>query len=283
MGTDAHSHGAGDVPFLCVRELTKQYRVRPGTLRRGILLVAADKVSFEIAAGKTLALVGSSGSGKSTVARCVTRLEAPDSGEIRVESTDIAQFGRRELLPFRTKIQMVFQDPITSMNPRMSAAEIIAEPLSIQRRGTCNERRSRAAELMNEVGLSSNWMDRRVTEFSGGQRQRLAIARALALRPTLLVLDEALSGLDLSIRAQIANLLLELQAAHSLTYLLISHDLALVARMADAIAVMSAGKIVEQGPAGQIVSKPAHEETKALLAAASGFRSAPATKRGMSE
>jgi ABC-type glutathione transport system ATPase component len=255
--------------------------VRTGTWRSRSLL-AVDGISFEIATGKTLAMVGSSGSGKSTVARCVTRLERPDTGEICVAGADIARLGHRELLPFRTQIQMIFQDPVTSMNPRMSAAEIIAEPLFIQRRGSSEERRSRAAELMNEVGLSANWMDRRITEFSGGQRQRLAIARALALRPKLLVLDEALSGLDLSIQAQIANLLLDLQAAHGLTYLLISHDLALVARMADSIAVMSAGKIVEQGPTRQITADPAHSETKALLVAA-GLQSPHAMMCGASQ
>jgi peptide/nickel transport system ATP-binding protein/oligopeptide transport system ATP-binding protein len=261
-------------PFLRVRELTKQYQVHVGKWPSRIPLVAVDGVNFDIDAGKTLALVGSSGSGKSTVARCVTRLERPNAGEICVDGTDIAGLSHRELLPFRTEIQMVFQDPITSMNPRMSAAEIIEEPLSIQGRGDKQERRNRAAELMNEVGLSANWMDRRVTEFSGGQRQRLAMARALALRPKLLVLDEALSGLDLSTQAQIANLLLELQAAHSLTYLLISHDVALVARMADTVAVMSGGQIVEQGPAQQIVAQPTHPETKALLAAATGLQAA---------
>jgi ABC-type dipeptide/oligopeptide/nickel transport system ATPase subunit len=175
---------------------------------------------------------------------------------------------------------MVFQDAVTSMNPRFSAAEIIEEPLLIQRWGNKSARRSRARELMNEVGLSPNWADRLATEFSGGQRQRLAIARALALRPKLLVLDEALSGLDLSTQAQIANLLLELQSAHSLTYLLISHDLALVARLADSIAVMSAGRIVEQGQTPQIMSSPTHRETQALLTAAKGFQAAYAATLG---
>jgi ABC-type glutathione transport system ATPase component len=282
MTIDAHTHMDGSVPFLRVRGLTKRYRVRRGTWRSRASLIAMDGVSFEIDAGKTLALVGSSGSGKSTVARCVTRLERPDAGEICVGGADIAQLTVRDLLPYRTAIQMVFQDSVTSMNPRMSAAEIIQEPLSIQRRGNSEERRRRTVELMNEVGLFANWMDRRITEFSGGQRQRLAIARALALQPKLLVLDEALSGLDLSTQAQIANLLLELQAAHSMTYLLISHDLPLVARMADTIAVMSSGKIVERGPTRQIVSKPAHQETKTLLAAAAGLQSAYDTSRGIS-
>lgn len=283
MGTDAHRWETGSVPFLRVHGLTKQYCVREGRWRTRTTLTAVDGVSFTITAGKTLALVGSSGSGKSTVARCVTRLERPDAGEICVGGTDIARLGNRDLVPFRTGIQMVFQDPVTSMNPRMCAAEIVEEPLSIQRRGNSEQRRNRVAELMNEVGLSANVMGRRVAEVSGGQRQRLAIARALALRPKLLVLDEALSGLDLSVQAQIANLLLELQAAHSLTYLLISHDLSLVVRMADDIAVMSAGQIVERGPAKQIVSNPAHQETKTLLAAAARLQSAYVPTPGVSQ
>ena len=269
MGTDSHTLDPGSTSFLRVRGLCKRY-VRGSTWRKRDVL-AVRGVDFEISVGKTLGLVGSSGSGKSTVARCVTRLERPDAGEIWIEGVDIAQLGSRELFPFRAQIQMIFQDAATSMNPRFSAAEIIEEPLLIQGRGNHPERGSRARELMDEVGLSPNWADRSAMEFSGGQRQRLAIARALALTPKLLVLDEALSGLDLSTQAQIANLLLDLQAAHSLTYLLISHDLSLVARMADFIAVMSAGQIIEHGPTAQIVSNPIHPETQSLLASAKTF------------
>jgi peptide/nickel transport system ATP-binding protein len=283
MATEANIHmqESGTASFLSVRKLGKQYRVRSG--RWGSrALVAVDGISFEIGTGKTLALVGSSGSGKSTVARCVTRLERPDGGSILMGGADIAQLRSHDLLPFRTQVQMVFQDPATSMNPRLSAGEVIQEPLAIQRHGKHEERRNRAAELLSTVGLPADSMDRKVTEFSGGQRQRLAIARALALGPKLLVLDEALSGLDLSTQAQIANLLLQLQAAQSLTYLLISHDLALVARMADVVAVMSAGRIVEVGPSQQIVSSPKHYETKMLLAAAEGIRSRYDATRGLS-
>ena len=242
-------------------------------------VAAVRCVDFEIPRGQTLALVGESGSGKSTVARCVTRLERPNSGQILIQGTDIAQMDSHDLVPFRAGIQMVFQDAVTSMNPRFSALEVIDEPLLIRAQGAQGgrrveggrnrqSRRDLARDLMVEVGLSPDWMNRSIFHFSGGQRQRLALARALALRPQLLVLDEALSGLDLSTQAQIANLLLDLQAAHSLTYLLISHDLALVARLADVIGVMSEGQTVEVGPTQQIISSPTHAATKKLLAAA---------------
>src|SRR6266849_1836180 len=281
MGADAHIAG-NSLPALRVCGLTKHYVRRSGIWRKRIPIAAVRGVNFEIPPGKTLALVGSSGSGKSTVARCVTRLERPDAGQIWVGGTDISRLGNRDLRPFRSEIQMIFQDAATSMNPRFSAAQIIEEPLLIQERGSKEERRSRARELMSEVGLSPNSADRSVMEFSGGQRQRLAIARALALQPKLLVLDEAMSGLDLSTEAQITNLLLELQAAHSLTYLFISHDLPLVARLADAIAVISAGRIVEQGPTPQVISSSNHPETKALLASATTFQKTYADMLGVS-
>jgi ABC-type microcin C transport system duplicated ATPase subunit YejF len=184
-----------------------------------------------------------------------------------MQGTDIAQLAVAALLPFRCRMQMVFQDAVTSMNPRFSALEVIEEPMRI-RRETTDDRRDRARALMIEVGLSPDWMHRSISNFSGGQRQRIALARALTMRPQLLVLDEALTGLDVSTQAQIANLLIDLQAAHQLTYLLISHDLALVARLADLIGVMAEGRIVEAGPAQQIVSDPKHPATKKLLASA---------------
>jgi ABC-type glutathione transport system ATPase component len=253
-------------------------------------VAALINVDFEILRRQTFALVGDSGSGKSTVARCVTRLEKPDAGRILIQGIDIAQFDWRSLAPFRSGIQMVFQDAITAMNPRFSALEVIEEPLLVnakegkegEDRRSRKHRRDLACGLMNEVGLSPDWIDRSILHFSGGQRQRLALARALALRPQLLVLDEALSGLDLSTQAQIANLLLDLQAAHSLTFLLISHDLALVARLADVIGVMSAGKTVEVGPAQQIISSPNHAATKKLLASARASASNLAALTGAS-
>jgi peptide/nickel transport system ATP-binding protein len=278
MATETHN--GNSAPMLRVRGLTKRYWTSRGVWRKRSSLAALDNVSLEISQGKTLGLVGSSGSGKSTLARCLTRLERPDTGEIWIEDVNIAPLTSRDLVPYRSQIQMIFQDPTTGMNPRMSAAEIIQEPLLIQRRGSRSEWQFRAATLMREVGLSPDWMHRRVTEFSGGQRQRLAIARALTLEPKLLVLDEALTGLDLSTQAQIANLLIDLQATRSLTYFLISHDLPLVARVSDTIAVMSSGKIVEQGTTQQIMTAPAHPATQAILTSATKFRAKHATASG---
>jgi peptide/nickel transport system ATP-binding protein len=258
--------------FLLVKGLRKKY-VRGSFWRKRVAIDAAAGVDFEIAAGRTLALVGESGSGKSTVARCVTRLEKPDAGQVLIGGIDIADLDGHELAPFRSRIQMVFQDPVTAVNPSFSAQEVIEEPLLLDSTAgranlTGKNRRELAAALMAEVKLSPDWLRRSILHFSGGQRQRLALARALALRPQLLVLDEALSGLDLSTQAQIANLLLDLQAAHGLTYLLISHDLALVARLADTIAVISAGKTVEVGPTHQIISSPRVAATQQLVASA---------------
>src|SRR6266498_1472675 len=273
MPIDVHSSLSDTGVLLRVRDLGKTYWTRRGAFRKRVPLTAANNVTFDIPVGKTLALVGSSGSGKSTVGRCVARLEKPDSGEIWINDREIAQADGKDLMSVRPSVQMVFQDPTTSMNTRFSAAETIEEPLVVQGCGSRDQRRTRVAELMREVSLQPEWMNRKVTEFSGGQRQRIAIARALALRPKLLILDEAFTGLDLSTQAQIANLLLELQAAHSLTYLLISHDLTLVSLMADRIAVMSNGENVEQGMTEQVLANPMLAETRALVAAAQGVRS----------
>ncbi len=258
--------GGSPESLLRVIGLRKSY-IRGALWQKRTPVAAVISADLEIAPGQTLALVGESGSGKSTVARCVARIERPDAGQILMQGADIAQLSARALLPFRCRIQMVFQDAVTSMNPRFSAVEIIEEPMLI-RRETVRDRRSRARALMIEVGLSPDWMHRSILDFSGGQRQRLALARALTMRPQLLVLDEALTGLDVSTQAQIANLLLDLQTAHQLTYLLISHDLALVARLADVIGVMAEGRIVEAGHAQQIISNPTHPATRKLLASA---------------
>ena len=267
---------------LRVCRLSKRYR-RAGQFWRGNReFHATSQVSLEIAPGKTLALIGSSGSGKSTLARCITRLERPDEGEIWLGDIDIARLGGRDLRLIRSRIQLIFQDPVTAMNPRMSALQVIEEPLLIQGCGNPEERKERGAQLMMEVGLSPDWLNRRITEFSGGQKQRVALARALTIEPKCLVLDEALSGLDLATQSQVADLLLQLQTTHSLTYLLISHDLTLVARMANSTAVMAAGRIVEQGPTSQMLSHPTEPETRALVASSERLEAALALARGAS-
>jgi ABC-type glutathione transport system ATPase component len=266
MGSNLPTQPVSLGPLLRVRSLTKHY-VRGGLWRKRVSVAAVDNIDLELAGGQTLALVGESGSGKSTVARCVAGIAKPDSGQIWIGDQNIADTNSRALVPFHTQVQMVFQDAITSMNPRFTALQVIEEPLRIQGRRAPSAKEA-VGRAMTEVGLPANWMERPVMEFSGGQRQRLAIARALIVRPKLLVLDEALTGLDLSTQAQIANLLLDLQASHSLTYLLISHDLALVARMADTIAVMAHGRIVETGSTLQTITTPKHEETIRLAEAA---------------
>ncbi|HST10922.1 MAG TPA: dipeptide/oligopeptide/nickel ABC transporter ATP-binding protein, partial [Terriglobales bacterium] len=280
MANDGLSSGAMSHAVLRTQGLSKRY-VRGPRWRNCESFVALSEVELEIASGGTLALVGSSGSGKSTAARCIAQLEKPDSGQIWIDGTELTRLSARELLPFRSRVQMIFQDAATAMNPRFSAAEVIQEPLRIQGRNR-SEQWDIAETLMKEVALSRDWLKRSVIEFSGGQRQRLAIARALAVLPRLLILDEALSGLDLSIQAQIANLLLDLQAAHSLTYLLISHDLALVVGLADRISVMSKGRIVESGAISTILRDPSHDETKKLLSAAREANSKLAASIGAS-
>ena len=245
--------------------LCKQYVQRGSFSRKKFAVEALSGVDLDIAPGCLTALVGGSGSGKSTLARCLAMLERPDSGEIWLEGESISLGNPQQAARLRPKIQLVFQDSAGALNPRFSAAEIIAEPLEIQRRESGPRLRARALELMEEVGLPPDWANRRPLEFSGGQRQRLAIARAIALKPAFLILDESLSGLDLSTQAQDLNLLLDLQSAHSLTYLLISHDLTLVGQIADFVAVMHQGKIVERGSRQQVLGSPQHAHTRKLV------------------
>jgi len=245
--------------------LCKRYVQRPSFSRKKFAVEALSGVELDVAPGCLTALVGGSGSGKSTLARCLAMLERPDSGEIWFEGQSISLGNSLQVAGLRPKIQLVFQDSAGALNPRFSAAEIIAEPLEIQRRETGARLRERALELMEEVGLPPDWANRRSLEFSGGQRQRLAIARAIALKPAFLILDESLSGLDLSTQAQILNLLLDLQSAHSLTYLLISHDLTLVGQIADFVAVMHQGRIVECGSRQQVLGSPQHAHTRKLV------------------
>ena len=246
MGPLLQSRGEAVIsPDLVVtKNLRKIYVSRRLFRRKRRNVVALDDVSIAIPRGMTLALTGKSGSGKSTLGRCIALLEQPTSGEIWFEGENISRLDRPTLRTFRKQIQFVFQDATTALNPRFSAAEIVEEPLYIAG-WNAKDRRHHALEMLDRVQLSRAWADRRPFEFSGGQRQRLAIARALALNPKLLILDEALSGVDVSIQAQLVNLLLDLQRSMELSYLFISHDSNLVPYVADEVAIISEGRIVE--------------------------------------
>lgn len=253
-------------PILAVENLAKTYsRRRPAGPREEVR--ALDGVSFSISRGTTLAIVGESGSGKSTLALCLACLERPASGCIRFEEKDILQAGEKDLRRIRQNIQLIFQDPASSFNPRWKVLEILTEPLALRRNLSRQEMRLRADASLEQVGLLSSMEEKLSSELSGGQRQRLAIARALMLEPKLLILDEALSALDCSVQAQIANLLVELQSSRGMTYLFITHDMAMAAHLADEIAVMSKGLIVEQGAPDRILKQPENGITRELLAA----------------
>src|SRR5579863_7196002 len=246
--------------------LSKKFVQRAPFSRNKFLIDALADVDLEIAPGCLTALVGESGSGKSTLASCLAMTEKPDCGEIWFKGQDISRWSNRKLAALRPQIQMVFQDSAGALNPRFTAAQIVAEPLEIQHRESGRNLLSRALELMEEVGLSPDSAHRSPLELSGGQRQRLAIARAIALKPSLLILDESLSGLDLSTQAQILNLVLDLKATRSLTCLLISHDLGMVGQVVDFVAVMHKGKMVEYGATQQVLGNPQHTETRKLVA-----------------
>jgi ABC-type glutathione transport system ATPase component len=265
-------------PLLRVEDLEKRYE-RGSGLGPKEELAALRGVSLSIFPQTTLALVGESGSGKSTLAVCLACLERPTSGKIWFGERELTTLDDRELRGIRPQIQMVFQDPANSLNPRWSAGEIVTEPLLVQQRLDKRGRHERACELLERLGIATEKAGQRPDEFSGGQRQRIAIARALALEPKLLILDEALSALDCSVQAQIVNLLLDLQSNLGLTYLFISHDFAMAAHMADQVAVMDHGQIVETGRPESVVREPKHEVTQRLIAAAGGSVSAaPAMK-----
>ena len=260
----------------CMQSLIRVESVRKlyrggAVLGSASVVSALDDVSFSIAPGSTLGLVGESGSGKSTLALCLACLERPTSGGIWFGGRDIAALDEKQLRVVRPQIQLVFQDPARSLNPRWTALEIVTEPLVVQHRRKVHETREFGFALMERVGLSQKIASRRAGELSGGQRQRLAIARALSLEPKLLILDEALSALDCSVQAQIANLLLELQSSCALTYLFITHDLAMAAYLADEIAVIDRGRIVEQGFSEKLLDSPEHEATRSLIAALPGW------------
>jgi oligopeptide transport system ATP-binding protein len=254
-------------PILVVRGLVKHFPVKRGVFfdRTVDFVRAVDNIDFEVVRGKTLGLVGESGSGKSTTGYCVLQLLKPTAGEVVFDGLDLVKLQGRELQRVRREIQIVFQDPYSALDPRMTVKSIVAEPLEVHGIGTRRSQDDRVRELLDLVGLNPDYAMRYPHEFSGGERQRINIARALALNPKLIVCDEPVSALDVSIQAQILNLLKDLQGGLGLTYLFISHDLAVIRAMSDAIAVMHRGRIVEMGPADQVSTAPTEEYTRALL------------------
>src|ERR1700726_2955982 len=254
-------------PLLEVTDLVKHYPVRSGILRRRAGTVhAVDGVSFSLGTGETLGLVGESGCGKSTVARSVLRLVEPTGGSIRLNGRDITHLGKTELRPNRRSMQIIFQDPFASLNPRMTAGDIVGEPLSVHGLATGRAKQERVAELFDQVGLRADQMQNYPHQFSGGQRQRICIARALSLGPDLIVCVEPVSALDVSIQAQVINLLIDLQRKHGFSYLFIAHDLAVVAHISHRVAVMYLGRIVEIADKAELFANPRHPYTQALLA-----------------
>jgi oligopeptide transport system ATP-binding protein len=264
----AGATGNGQV-LLRAEHVIKYFPVRQGVLlQREIARVhAVDDVSFELRAGETLGLVGESGCGKSTLARCIARLYPLTSGSVVFEGRDISRLSRRQLRPVRRDLQMVFQDPYASLNPRKRVGAVIADPLHIHHWGTREQIKKRVSELLELVGLSPEHVNRYPHEFSGGQRQRIGVARALAMHPRLIIADEPVSALDVSIRAQVINLLDDLQDELNLTYIFIAHDLGVVRHVSDRIAVMYLGKIVEISPAEELYQRPLHPYAEALLSA----------------
>jgi len=264
--------GNGTTPdgaLLTVTDLEKHFPIRKGFLVERTVdhVKAVDGVSFSIPEGKTLGLVGESGSGKSTTGYCILQLIRPTAGSVRFQGRELTELKGEDLRKIRQDMQIVFQDPYSSLDPRMTVGNIVAEPLQVHGMGTRRGRRETVRRLLEVVGFNPNYTNRYPHEFSGGQRQRIGVARALALNPKLIVCDEPVSALDVSIQAQILNLLKDLQRDFGLTYLFISHDLAVVRTMADEIAVMNKGKLVEVGPAEQVYLNPKDEYTKALFTA----------------
>lgn len=248
--------------LLTVEDLVVDYPVATGTFR------AVDHVSFSVDKGSTLAVVGESGCGKSTIAKSIVRLLTPTSGRILVEGRDIARLSERALRPFRSRVQMVFQDPYGSLDPHLTAVDIVGEPLRLQGIRSKSERHRRAAELLDQVQLPPSSLGRRPAEFSGGQRQRIGIARALASGPEILVCDEATSALDVSVQAQVLDLLRSIQQDTGITYVFISHNLGVVREISDHVIVMRKGAVVESGSTADVLADPQHPYSAALRAAA---------------
>jgi oligopeptide transport system ATP-binding protein len=253
--------------LLEVRHLVKEFSRSRGLFAPRSVVRAVDDVSFTIEQGETFGLVGESGSGKTTTGRCILRLIEPTSGEVRFKNEDVLAFSKSRLRQARREMQIVFQDPYSSLNPRMRVGDIVEEPLIIHRIGSKAERRARVAELFDLVGLDPSQLARYPHQFSGGQRQRIGLARALALSPSLVIADEPVSALDVSVQAQVINLLMDLQERLKLTYLFIAHDLRLVRHICSRVAVMYLGKIVEMGATDALFAAPAHPYTRALLSA----------------
>jgi ABC-type oligopeptide transport system ATPase subunit len=253
--------------LLTVRHLTKEFSSGGGLFRDARVVRAVDDVSFDVREGETFGLVGESGSGKSTTGRCILRLIEPTAGEVLFRGRNLLALSAEEMRVERRNLQIVFQDPFSSLNPRLRVRQIVEEPLVIHKMGTRDDRRARVEELFGLVGLDPSQLDRFPHQFSGGQRQRIGLARALALNPSLVIADEPVSALDVSVQAQVVNLLMELQTRLNLTYLFIAHDLRLVRQICDRVAVIYRGRIVELADAERVFSQPRHDYTRALLSA----------------